>query len=66
MGIKQVRELLGIPPTPFANNPNDMVFHFLVHLKEDRYAEYTPRDRWEITEKGIKFIEEGRKHINEH
>ena len=54
--IKEVRELLEIPPSP-GRHPNDMVCHFLLHLEADGYAEHTPRDRWQITEKGISRIE---------
>ena len=55
LGIKEVRELLGIPPSP-GRHPNDMVCHFLLHLQEDGYAEHTPRNRWQITEKGVSLI----------
>ena len=40
--IKEVRELLGIPPSP-GRHPNDMVCHFLLHLKSDGYAAHTKR-----------------------
>ena len=56
-GIKEVRELLGIPPSP-GGYPNDMVCHFLLHLQERRFAKYTPRDQWEITLEGISVIED--------
>ena len=38
LGIKHIRELMQIPPTPFANHPNDMVCHFLCFLKTDKLA----------------------------
>ena len=37
-GIKEVRELLRIPPTPRANHPNDMVCHFLLFLVDEKYV----------------------------
>ena len=57
LGIKEVRERLGIPPSP-GRHPNDMICHFLLHLEADGYAEHTPRDRWQITPEGVSLIED--------
>ncbi len=56
-GIKEVRELLGIPPTPGANQPNDMVCHFLLFLVDEKYVDYTRKNKYQITDKGVSFIE---------
>ena len=57
LGIKQVRELMKIPPTPFANNPNDMVYHLLCWLKADKFVTYENPNKWYISPDGIEFVE---------
>ncbi|RKU37604.1 hypothetical protein C6496_09485 [Candidatus Poribacteria bacterium] len=59
LGIKRVRELMNIPPTPFANHPNDMVCHFLCFLKTADLASYEKPNKWDITLNGINLIENG-------
>ena len=56
VAVSHLQKRLGIPG--FGKHPNDMICHFLLHLENDGYAEYIPRDRWEITTKGVKVINE--------
>lgn len=57
LGIKRVRELMNIPPTPFARCPNDMVAHFLCFLKTAKLAEYEYKNKWSISQSGIDLVE---------
>lgn len=56
LGIKEVRELMRIPPTPFANHPNDMVCHFLCWLRADNFVDYEKPNKWTISQAGIEFL----------
>lgn len=61
-GLLRIRisERLGIPkPGEYYARNADLIGGILWHLEEDGYVENIGNNRWKITEKGVKFIENG-------
>ena len=57
---RKIRERLGIARVdPKAGNWNSLFFGILSYLKADELAHHKVRSGWQITEKGVSFIEDG-------